>query len=86
MRLRSAHPSQQATVDAAPQDQARTFECAGCGGELFLWETVIAWRPIRPAWIPGRSEMAFIHLQCAAHIHSFDARPPQSLEQALAED
>ena len=75
-------------MDAAAPEQpesTRSFECAGCGGELFFRDTVIAWWPVHPAWVPGRSDMAFIHLHCAAPLQSFGTKPPQSLEQALSE-
>jgi hypothetical protein len=68
-----------------PQPDSHPYaECAGCGGELYLRDTVIAWWPIHPRWVPGISHMAFIHVGCAAPLRSFEMKGPQTLAQALS--
>jgi hypothetical protein len=75
-------------MDAARQDEPgsqRAAECAGCGGALYLSDTVIAWWPVHPRWVPGSPQMAFMHERCAAPLRSFEVKPPQTLAQVLSD-
>jgi hypothetical protein len=72
-------------MDEQARESASPF-CAGCGSELFPWDVVIAWWPIHPKWVPGSSQMAFIHEVCAAPLRSFEVKQPQTLAQVMAGD